>query len=593
MAGTGHLPTFHLLQALSNRRHPTHHHVLHSLGVGYGAHCAVSLALGFLFLGAGTHTFSTTNSSVAALLVALFPTLPHTPTDNRCHLQVFRHLYVLAARRRCLEAVDIDSQQLVYVPLHLTVTPPRVASPSVPTASTAAAARGNGPTGYGSGAEGGTHGDGVGGGDVMLDDNTVLRASTKANLPWSPDGHLRSSIGPAGVTPIMGTGSAAGATASGAPGSPPMLEALHLEGDSPGLASLLRAAATTAAGTAGLPAGAAVPKPSPGPVGAMGSPHMPDCIRSGTSIAAAPPFMNTACGLAAAGAVQPAAVQSQQPALETGQLITYERVAPALLPEPHQTIRVAVRGPRYWPQQLDWSSRGATGIDGTAAAASYSMAASASAAPFCRGNSVSSGGPPTAPGPGGLAASAPSQTPHDQFPFATPLQGGGAWAGNLNVTGLRAATPPAAGVPAAAGDAFRNVARGALAPTAATAGGCSALETVYRQLLLFVKKRAGSLSYSQDPSGIRSLLSRAFHNQGLLRMPLEHSAPCTGTGTGTRSRATVVGGGGAEAATPSNIAGGSGVSPGSGGGAIFGARRQLDWCIDRHGDRRAAPLGPY
>ncbi|GIL62358.1 hypothetical protein Vafri_16529 [Volvox africanus] len=87
MAGTGHLPTFHLLQALSNRRHPTHHHVLHSLGVGYGAHCAVSLALGFLFLGAGTHTFSTTNSSVAALLVALFPTLPHTPTDNRCHLQ--------------------------------------------------------------------------------------------------------------------------------------------------------------------------------------------------------------------------------------------------------------------------------------------------------------------------------------------------------------------------------------------------------------------------------------------------------------------------------------------------------------------------
>ncbi len=37
---------------------------------------------------AGTHTFSTTNSSVAALLVSLFPTLPHTPTDNRCHLQV-------------------------------------------------------------------------------------------------------------------------------------------------------------------------------------------------------------------------------------------------------------------------------------------------------------------------------------------------------------------------------------------------------------------------------------------------------------------------------------------------------------------------
>ncbi|EFJ50112.1 hypothetical protein VOLCADRAFT_58559, partial [Volvox carteri f. nagariensis] len=88
----------------------------------------------------------------------------------------------------------------------------------------------------------------------------------------------------------------------------------------------------------------------------------------------------------------------------------YERVAPALLPEPHQTVRVAVRGPRYWPQLLDWSSRGAAGADGTGAAA-----------------------------------------------------------------------------------ALNN--------------------TIYRQLLLFVKKRAGSLSYSQDPSGIRSLLSRAFHNQ--------------------------------------------------------------------------------
>ena len=50
---TGHLPTFHLLQSLSARRHPAQHHVLSSLGVGYGAHCAVSLALGFLFMGAG------------------------------------------------------------------------------------------------------------------------------------------------------------------------------------------------------------------------------------------------------------------------------------------------------------------------------------------------------------------------------------------------------------------------------------------------------------------------------------------------------------------------------------------------------------
>jgi hypothetical protein len=46
------------------------------------------MAIGFLFLGGGTHTFSTRNSAVAALLVALYPRLPTGPNDNRCHLQV-------------------------------------------------------------------------------------------------------------------------------------------------------------------------------------------------------------------------------------------------------------------------------------------------------------------------------------------------------------------------------------------------------------------------------------------------------------------------------------------------------------------------
>lgn len=43
-------------------------------------------------------------------------------------------MYVLAARRRCLEAVDVDSQQLVYVPLSYTVRQ----QPVVPTAETVA-----------------------------------------------------------------------------------------------------------------------------------------------------------------------------------------------------------------------------------------------------------------------------------------------------------------------------------------------------------------------------------------------------------------------------------------------------------------------
>lgn len=38
-------------------------------------------------------------------------------------LQAFRHLYVLAAQPRCVEAVDVDSHQLVYVPLDITLDP--------------------------------------------------------------------------------------------------------------------------------------------------------------------------------------------------------------------------------------------------------------------------------------------------------------------------------------------------------------------------------------------------------------------------------------------------------------------------------------
>ena len=49
---------------------------------------AVSMALGFLFYGAGTRTFGTSNAAVAALVVSLFPRFPLSPTDHRCHLQV-------------------------------------------------------------------------------------------------------------------------------------------------------------------------------------------------------------------------------------------------------------------------------------------------------------------------------------------------------------------------------------------------------------------------------------------------------------------------------------------------------------------------
>ncbi|GAU25520.1 hypothetical protein TSUD_280050, partial [Trifolium subterraneum] len=81
----------------------------------------VSLATGFLFLGGGMRTFSTNSSSIAALLITLYPRLPMGPNDNRCHLQAFRHLYVLATEARWIQTVDVDIGLPVYAPIEVTV----------------------------------------------------------------------------------------------------------------------------------------------------------------------------------------------------------------------------------------------------------------------------------------------------------------------------------------------------------------------------------------------------------------------------------------------------------------------------------------
>ncbi|TYG52021.1 anaphase-promoting complex subunit 1 isoform X1 [Gossypium raimondii] len=114
MAGSGHLQTFRLLRFLRNRSSVDGH-------ANYGIQMAVSLAIGFLFLGGGTRTFSTSNSSIAALLITLYPRLPTGPNDNRCHLQAFRHLYVLATEARWLQTVDVDTGLPVYAPLEVTI----------------------------------------------------------------------------------------------------------------------------------------------------------------------------------------------------------------------------------------------------------------------------------------------------------------------------------------------------------------------------------------------------------------------------------------------------------------------------------------
>jgi len=140
MAGTGDLRALRTLRVLRRRA---------DVEVTFGYHMAIAIAIGLLFLGGGRLTLGTSKPAIAALVAALFPRFPLIPTDNRYHLQAFRHLYVLAAevrtpplfpdaphaqhmhsrdatcplwaQARCLEAVDVDTGEPAMVPVRVTL----------------------------------------------------------------------------------------------------------------------------------------------------------------------------------------------------------------------------------------------------------------------------------------------------------------------------------------------------------------------------------------------------------------------------------------------------------------------------------------
>lgn len=72
------------------------------LQVQYHAHfgfsMAVHMAVGFIGLGAGGHTFGRSEMDIAALLISVYPHFPLDMNDNQYHLQALRHLYVLAVK---------------------------------------------------------------------------------------------------------------------------------------------------------------------------------------------------------------------------------------------------------------------------------------------------------------------------------------------------------------------------------------------------------------------------------------------------------------------------------------------------------------
>ncbi|KAH7369992.1 hypothetical protein BKA65DRAFT_444719 [Rhexocercosporidium sp. MPI-PUGE-AT-0058] len=112
MAGTGDLIVFRRLRSMHGRDDNE---------TPYGSHLAAHLAVGALFLGGGTFTFGTSNLAIAALLVAFYPIFPSSIQDNKSHLQAFRHFWVMAAEPRCLVARDIDTNQLVPMPVFITL----------------------------------------------------------------------------------------------------------------------------------------------------------------------------------------------------------------------------------------------------------------------------------------------------------------------------------------------------------------------------------------------------------------------------------------------------------------------------------------
>jgi anaphase-promoting complex subunit 1 len=110
MAGTGDLALFRRLRSLHGRVDPD---------TPYGSHMAAHMALGMLFLGGGSYTLGTSNLAIASLLCAFYPVFPTTVLDNKCHLQAFRHLWVLAAEPRCLVPRDVDTRRPILIPVSL------------------------------------------------------------------------------------------------------------------------------------------------------------------------------------------------------------------------------------------------------------------------------------------------------------------------------------------------------------------------------------------------------------------------------------------------------------------------------------------
>lgn len=112
MAGSGDLDVFRRLRKLHGRT---------SVDIPYGSHLAAHMAIGILFLSSGTYSLGTSNLAIAALLCALYPRFPQSISDNKHHLQPFRHFWALAVESRCLVARDVETNRPCSIPITITL----------------------------------------------------------------------------------------------------------------------------------------------------------------------------------------------------------------------------------------------------------------------------------------------------------------------------------------------------------------------------------------------------------------------------------------------------------------------------------------
>lgn len=110
MSGTGELNVLRRLRVS---------HGQEGVGVTYGSHKAMHMALGLLFLGKGYYSLGNSNIAIAALSIAFFPRFLANSNDNRAYPQLFRHLWALAVEPRCLICRDVDTRETITLPIKI------------------------------------------------------------------------------------------------------------------------------------------------------------------------------------------------------------------------------------------------------------------------------------------------------------------------------------------------------------------------------------------------------------------------------------------------------------------------------------------